>query len=187
MMGGPCRIRVTHRGEGDDVSRRTVVPGCASVSMTSQQPWTGERRRPPEARRLNLPAKRCRAPLRRVSPTESSVVEERGGSMRASRRKERNLTYTPRFVIAVAAIVVCLGALSVEATGRDYGLRDFESYEWTEVNPDAEWAPRAGLQAVRLQDSFFVLGVGHRTHRAFRPLSATASYGETSGRETAKG
>ena len=30
--------------------------------------------------------------------------------------------------------------------------------QWTEVNPDAEWAPRAGLQVVELHNTFFLMG-----------------------------
>ena len=30
--------------------------------------------------------------------------------------------------------------------------------QWTEVNPNAEWAPRAGLQVVELHNTFFLMG-----------------------------
>ena len=30
--------------------------------------------------------------------------------------------------------------------------------QWTEVNPNAEWAPRAGLQVVELRNTFFLMG-----------------------------
>jgi len=35
---------------------------------------------------------------------------------------------------------------------------DFRSYEWTEINPDARWAPRAGLQVVHLRGAFLLMG-----------------------------
>ena len=30
--------------------------------------------------------------------------------------------------------------------------------QWMEVNPDAEWAPRAGLQVVELHNTFYLMG-----------------------------
>jgi hypothetical protein len=38
------------------------------------------------------------------------------------------------------------------------GATDFSSYEWTEVNENAGWAPRAGLQAVILRNRLYVIG-----------------------------
>jgi hypothetical protein len=35
---------------------------------------------------------------------------------------------------------------------------DFDRYEWTEVNPGASWAPRAGLESVELHGRFYVMG-----------------------------
>jgi hypothetical protein len=37
-------------------------------------------------------------------------------------------------------------------------LFDFDGYEWTEINPDAPWAPRAGLESVELHGRFYVMG-----------------------------
>lgn len=38
------------------------------------------------------------------------------------------------------------------------GALDFGSYEWTLVNEEAEWAPRAGLQVVELRNRFYLMG-----------------------------
>ncbi len=38
------------------------------------------------------------------------------------------------------------------------GALDFGSYEWTEINPAADWAPRAGLQVVNLKNRFYLMG-----------------------------
>lgn len=38
------------------------------------------------------------------------------------------------------------------------GALDFASYEWTLVNEEAEWAPRAGLQVVNLKNRFYLMG-----------------------------
>ena len=35
---------------------------------------------------------------------------------------------------------------------------DFDSYEWTEINPGAAWAPRAGLESVELHGRFYIMG-----------------------------
>jgi hypothetical protein len=34
----------------------------------------------------------------------------------------------------------------------------WQRQQWTEVNPDAEWAARAGLQVVELHNTFFLMG-----------------------------
>ena len=38
------------------------------------------------------------------------------------------------------------------------GAPDFESYEWTLINEEAQWAPRAGLQVVSLRNRFYLMG-----------------------------
>jgi hypothetical protein len=38
------------------------------------------------------------------------------------------------------------------------GALDFVSYEWTLINEEAEWAPRAGLQVVELRNRFYLMG-----------------------------
>ena len=35
---------------------------------------------------------------------------------------------------------------------------DFDSYQWSLVNPSSNWAPRAGLEVVYLNDSLFIMG-----------------------------
>ena len=41
---------------------------------------------------------------------------------------------------------------------RAAGALDFGSYEWTLINEEAEWAPRAGLQVVELRNRFYLMG-----------------------------
>jgi hypothetical protein len=41
---------------------------------------------------------------------------------------------------------------------RPGGALDFASYEWTLVNGEAAWAPRAGLQVVQLRNRFYLMG-----------------------------
>ena len=38
------------------------------------------------------------------------------------------------------------------------GWPNFGSFDWDEVNPSAEWSPRAGLQVVQKGGSFFLMG-----------------------------
>ena len=38
------------------------------------------------------------------------------------------------------------------------GALDFASYEWTLINEEARWAPRAGLQVVSLRNRFYLMG-----------------------------
>ena len=67
-------------------------------------------------------------------------------------------------MISRDTIVACLSLLvfgwTNQALGTEphSGLRDFSSYEWTEINPDADWAPRAGLQVVNLWGKFYLMG-----------------------------
>lgn len=75
-----------------------------------------------------------------------------------------------RCVFVAALSAVCLGAAPAEASGNGYGLRDFASYQWTEVNPDADWAPRAGLQVVQLGGSFFLMGGRTPNPPSFPPI-----------------
>lgn len=35
---------------------------------------------------------------------------------------------------------------------------DFDAYDWTQINPGAPWAPRAGLESVELNGRFYVMG-----------------------------
>ncbi len=56
--------------------------------------------------------------------------------------------------LIIGLVFIFMTVTTVAAKG---GL-DFSSYEWTEVNGYAGWAPRAGLQAVELRNRFYVLG-----------------------------
>lgn len=64
-----------------------------------------------------------------------------------------------KLALVLAAAVVCAGTLTAGTasawTGSGWGV---DRYQWTEVTPQAQWSPRAGLQAVQLRDGFFVMG-----------------------------
>ena len=77
-----------------------------------------------------------------------------------------------RFRVVMVFLCVFVGwtMQSDAAGGNAYGLRDFESYEWTEVNPDAEWAPRAGLQVVHQRGSFYLMGGRTPNPPSFPPV-----------------
>ena len=64
---------------------------------------------------------------------------------------------------AIAAVLLVTGVLaglvgSADARGNSASVEDFERYVWDEVNPAASWAPRAGLEAVAVGKTFYVLG-----------------------------
>ena len=47
---------------------------------------------------------------------------------------------------------------------------DFESYEWTEVNGDAPWEARAGLQVVDIDGRFYLMGGRTPNPPSFPPI-----------------
>jgi hypothetical protein len=51
-----------------------------------------------------------------------------------------------------------LAVTAYAAGGLRGGALDFGSYEWIEVNPASQWAPRSGLQVVELHNSFYLMG-----------------------------
>jgi hypothetical protein len=53
----------------------------------------------------------------------------------------------------VAGLLLCF---TVANAGK--GAPDFVSYEWTLINEEARWAPRAGLQVVSLENRFYLMG-----------------------------
>ena len=50
------------------------------------------------------------------------------------------------------------------------GALDFGSYEWTLINEEAEWAPRAGLQVVELRNRFYLMGGRTPRPPSFPPI-----------------
>ena len=97
----------------------------------------------------------CRPP-----PSSSRLLDLPENEMRGNEMKGRLLLSA--FVLTVVGAVA---GLSQAAPGqlRGAGGTDFASFSWTEVRPStppgpASWAPRAGLQAVELRDSVFVMG-----------------------------
>jgi hypothetical protein len=59
------------------------------------------------------------------------------------------------FISMLVAVLTVAAAVQAGATGRG---NDFDSYDWTEVNEGAPWSARAGLEAVAVGKSFYVLG-----------------------------
>jgi hypothetical protein len=57
--------------------------------------------------------------------------------------------------------MVVLGTIAltlVTSTALASRLENFEAYEWVEINDDAVWGPRAGLETVALGRSFYLMG-----------------------------
>ena len=48
--------------------------------------------------------------------------------------------------------------LLLRAIAAKLAALDFDAYEWTEINPAASWAPRAGLESVALGKRLYVMG-----------------------------
>ena len=69
----------------------------------------------------------------------------------------------------VATAIVALGWPSVGAGSSDgierAGAAGLQSYAWKQVNDEAPWTARAGLQSVKLGGKFYVMGGGHRRVR----------------------
>jgi len=58
-----------------------------------------------------------------------------------------------KILAVLAGLLLCFTAANA---GK--GAPDFESYEWTLINEEARWAPRAGLQVVSLRNRFYLMG-----------------------------
>ena len=58
-------------------------------------------------------------------------------------------------ILAVVVAVLSTLAATAAATGPRNG---FDSYQWTEVNNNAPWGPRAGLETVALGRDFYLIG-----------------------------
>ncbi|MGB5452038.1 MAG: hypothetical protein WBN00_08085 [Sedimenticolaceae bacterium] len=58
----------------------------------------------------------------------------------------------------VAVFIVSLSSGSAFAYGNFWPGSDLDKYEWTEVNPDASWEARAGLQVVELRNRLYLMG-----------------------------
>ena len=68
----------------------------------------------------------------------------------------------------IAALLLVLTA--VPAFASRGGASDFGTYEWTLVNGDARWEPRAGLQVVELHKRFYVMGGRTPRPPSFPPI-----------------
>ena len=53
----------------------------------------------------------------------------------------------------ITSLFLCFSSVSAEK-----GALDFSSYEWTLINGEAQWSPRAGLQVVNLRNRFYLMG-----------------------------
>jgi len=73
----------------------------------------------------------------------------------------RNLTALLAGLLFIFVMVTAVTAAS--------GI-DFSSYEWTEVNEDAAWSPRAGLQVVELRNQFYLMGGRTPNPPSFPPI-----------------
>lgn len=58
----------------------------------------------------------------------------------------------------ITSFLLCLTVTATFAAGRGGSGPDFGIYEWTEINPNATWAPRAGLQVVSLSNNWYLMG-----------------------------
>jgi hypothetical protein len=67
------------------------------------------------------------------------------------RRSARGLSLAAAALVAVGLVAPAAGATDLIGIGLNRGT-------WNEVNPEAPWAARAGLQAVSLNGSFYVMG-----------------------------
>ncbi len=73
------------------------------------------------------------------------------------------------------ALMLSVGVLavpSIGAAGERAETSGLGSYDWKEVNPEAPWAARAGLQAVKMGGKPFVLG-GRAPASPFIPFAST--------------
>lgn len=55
-------------------------------------------------------------------------------------------------------VIVNLSFTVVDADAKSKSAADLGSYQWTEVNDDASWEARAGLQVVELHNNFYLMG-----------------------------
>lgn len=58
-------------------------------------------------------------------------------------------------VLLIAIIIITLAPKNIVAGDK---VKGFESYGWTEINDNAQWSPRAGLETVALGRDFYLLG-----------------------------
>ncbi|MDX2475181.1 MAG: FlgD immunoglobulin-like domain containing protein [Candidatus Krumholzibacteria bacterium] len=64
-----------------------------------------------------------------------------------------------KFILTLAlGLMVSLAAAPGTAQDKQGSGPDFESFTWTEINDDAAWSPRAGLQVVELRNTFYMMG-----------------------------
>jgi hypothetical protein len=73
--------------------------------------------------------------------------------------------------IAVAGLaLVLVGAVSPQSAAATGGRGPKPVVGWTEVQPSAPWAPRAGLKAVALGDRFYLMGGRTPNPPSFPPV-----------------
>ena len=65
---------------------------------------------------------------------------------------------TRGILLAGLAALVLTGLLAPAVPAGAHGGQGSPSVGWSEVNPSAEWAPRAGLKVVSLGDRFYLMG-----------------------------
>ena len=65
----------------------------------------------------------------------------------------------------IACLFLCFSSVYAEK-----GALDFASYEWTLINGEARWSPRAGLQVVSLRNNFYLMGGRTPRPPSFPPI-----------------
>ncbi|MGB5401449.1 MAG: hypothetical protein WBO71_14650, partial [Thermoanaerobaculia bacterium] len=75
--------------------------------------------------------------------------------------------------LMVGLLLVMLFSI-VPAEGSGRGAGDFESWEWDVIKPsdrfDGSWSPRAGLQVVKLRNTFYLMGGRTPNPPSFPPI-----------------
>jgi hypothetical protein len=67
----------------------------------------------------------------------------------------------PRALTFFSFIALTLSSVTLDLQARNQGSSSSARHapnEWIEVNPNADWAPRAGLQVVELRNTFYLMG-----------------------------
>ena len=70
----------------------------------------------------------------------------------------RTLTLAAVLLFLTAACSDSSDRTKVDPAVRLAEITDFESYDWQEIPAGPRWEPRAGLQALELNDKFYLFG-----------------------------
>ncbi len=79
--------------------------------------------------------------------------------------------HQPIFIQAIrSSLLSLLLVLTMVHGAHPSNAREFVDYEWTEINPAAEWTPRAGLQVVSHGNTFYLMGGRTPRPPSFPPI-----------------